>query len=98
LRIRHLEIGSPTVTESSEGVKNGQDEEEGWVFDCSCGLYGQVDDHHGDLGSNEYRRATYATSCFISLQLNVQKYRQIRQQSGNMKCYLPEYRHERLEG
>ncbi|KAL6887824.1 hypothetical protein GGI43DRAFT_388185 [Trichoderma evansii] len=32
------------VGESSEGVKNVQDEEEGWVFDCSCGLYGQVDD------------------------------------------------------
>ncbi|KAL7892595.1 hypothetical protein HDV63DRAFT_244844 [Trichoderma sp. SZMC 28014] len=30
--------------ESSEGVKIAQDEEEGWVFDCSCGLYGQVDD------------------------------------------------------
>lgn len=30
--------------ESSEGVKNAQDEEEDWVFDCSCGLYGQVDD------------------------------------------------------
>lgn len=30
--------------DSSEGAKNAQDEEEGWVFDCSCGLYGQVDD------------------------------------------------------
>lgn len=32
------------VRENSEGVKHVQDEEEGWVFDCSCGLYGQVDD------------------------------------------------------
>ncbi|PTB39749.1 hypothetical protein M441DRAFT_48880 [Trichoderma asperellum CBS 433.97] len=32
------------VGEGSGGVKNMQDEEEGWVFDCSCGLYGQVDD------------------------------------------------------
>lgn len=32
------------VGESSEGAKSVQDEEEGWVFDCSCGLYGQVDD------------------------------------------------------
>ncbi|KAM0249194.1 hypothetical protein ACHAQJ_009138 [Trichoderma viride] len=34
-----LEIG-----ESPQDIKDMQDEEEGWVFDCSCGLYGQVDD------------------------------------------------------
>lgn len=42
------------MTESSEGVKNEQNEEEGRVFGGSCGLYGQVNGHHGDLGSNEY--------------------------------------------
>ncbi|RFU76036.1 phd-finger domain-containing [Trichoderma arundinaceum] len=30
--------------ESTQDIKAIQDEEEGWVFDCSCGLYGQVDD------------------------------------------------------
>ncbi|KAL7942283.1 hypothetical protein V8C42DRAFT_151804 [Trichoderma barbatum] len=35
----HLETG-----ENPQGTKYKQEEEEGWVFDCSCGLYGQVDD------------------------------------------------------
>jgi hypothetical protein len=36
---QHQEFG-----ESPQDIKDTQDEEEGWVFDCSCGLYGQVDD------------------------------------------------------
>ncbi|UKZ52252.1 hypothetical protein TrVGV298_006027 [Trichoderma virens] len=34
-----IEIGG-----NAHVIKDKQDEEEGWVFDCSCGLYGQVDD------------------------------------------------------
>ncbi|KAJ4860136.1 PHD-finger domain-containing protein [Trichoderma breve] len=34
-----LEIGANPLS-----TKEKQEEEEGWVFDCSCGLYGQVDD------------------------------------------------------
>lgn len=34
-----LEIGANPLN-----TKEKQEEEEGWVFDCSCGLYGQVDD------------------------------------------------------
>lgn len=30
--------------ENTQNTITTQDEEEGWVFDCSCGLYGQVDD------------------------------------------------------
>ncbi|KAH6610969.1 phd-finger domain-containing [Trichoderma cornu-damae] len=32
------------IEESMPDIKYAQDEAEGWVFDCSCGLYGQVDD------------------------------------------------------
>ncbi|KAF4123348.1 Chromosome segregation ATPase [Geosmithia morbida] len=32
------------IQKSRQALKDLEDEDEDWVFDCSCGLYGQVDD------------------------------------------------------
>ncbi|KAF4445070.1 hypothetical protein F53441_10994 [Fusarium austroafricanum] len=50
---KNLSSGSGRVSErrlqveierSKQALKELEDEEEDWVFDCTCGLYGQVDD------------------------------------------------------